>query len=313
MDLRLFAQAVGRHKLIATLGVMVAFAVAFISYVHVDPFGSPVFRYRTQVIWTSKIKLQVQAPGFVEGSVNSTEGQADPIALAPLYAQLANSDSVREIMKSYGPIFGGVTINSLVDSNRASLPVIEIASFARNAQRAKIRASNQARAFTQYIERRQAANKIPPKRRIGLQVIKGPTDPFVALPRKKTLPIVVLVAFLVMVAALIATVDNLTTRRAPRVAVPSDDIAVDPDEQEPVPIRATQEVPVRAKPEVAVRSAPEVAVLPSSESATRGAAQERRSARWTVRSPQEASDGNGAQSDPKGSVDGSGLRRGRAR
>jgi hypothetical protein len=252
MDLPLFARVAGRHKIVTTVGLMAAFALAFLAYVHVDPRGDPVFRYRSQAIWASQIRLQIEEPGFVEGKTTGPTRQGDLASLAPLYAQLANSDPVKRIMKADGPVPGGATASAIVDSSRASLPVIEIVAYTKVKNRAVERASRQARAFTAYISRQQTASKIPAKRRISLKVIKGPIAPHVVAPRKKTLPIVVFLSLLVMVAALVFALDNIGTskrRRAPSL----DEEAEETDEDLSVPIRVTEP---RAPKPWAVRQPP---------------------------------------------------------
>jgi hypothetical protein len=84
MDLPRLARTVARHRVIATLGLLAAIALALLSYVRVDPFGDPAFRYRSEPIWASRISLQIHNPGFREGSIRDPSQQAVLAGLAPL-------------------------------------------------------------------------------------------------------------------------------------------------------------------------------------------------------------------------------------
>jgi hypothetical protein len=256
VDLRVFIQVVRRHKRAAILGVAAAFALAFFSYVRIDPQGSPMFTYRKSVLWGSKEVLQITQPGFYEGRVTADSSGRDALLdLAPLYARLANSDQVRQRMARGGPIYGGVDVNPVVDEtgNGLPLPLVEITAFTRSLQLAPQRASRQARAFIGYLRAQQAANGIPEGRRVSVSVIKGPTDPFIAVPRKKTLPLIIFMSMIIATGALVLVLDNLASRRGARAVednLPNrGDGRVQPQTDTP----ALAEAPVEVQPRVVRR------------------------------------------------------------
>jgi hypothetical protein len=238
VDIRAFIQVIRRHRLAAILGVCFAIALAVFSYVRIDPFGSPMFAYRKSVLWGSKSVLQITQPGFYEGRVTADTNQRDALLeLAPLYARLANSDPVRQRMHRTGPIFGGISVTPVIDSsgNGIPLPLVEMVAFTRNATLAQQRVQQQAQAFVGYLRARQIATGIPDKRRVSVSLIKGPSKPFIAVPRKKTLPVIVFLSMLIATCALVLVLDNLASRRVARAAPDElDDITAEPQPTTPI-------------------------------------------------------------------------------
>lgn len=214
MDIRLFITALARHKWIAVTGLLLAILFAVFSQVRVDPFGSPHFTYRKDVVWGSRVELQITQPGFYEGRVVGNAGGRPLLELAPLYARLAVSDPVRVEMRKDGPVAGAVVANAVVDENGSGLPLIEVTAFARRPRLAYQRAGRQTRAFVEYLRAEQIANHVPERQRISVVPIKGPTAPAIAAPRKKTLAVVVFMSMLILTCALILVVDNVSRRRA---------------------------------------------------------------------------------------------------
>jgi hypothetical protein len=209
MDLRQFASAVGAHRRVTAIGVAAAIALALLSYVRFSPFGSPMFEYRKPVLWGSKVTLQLTQEGFPEGRVQDRGSRrASLVALAPLYARLANTDPVRRKMRELGPIYGGVKVRPLVDDNNVSLPLIEISSFTFSNTRAPIRVRRQADAFIRFIAQEQRQNDVSPANRVVLAVVSGPSNPVVVVPRKLTLPVVVFLSMLIVTGAVILTLEN---------------------------------------------------------------------------------------------------------
>jgi hypothetical protein len=179
-----------------------------------------MFTYRRHAVWSSKLTVQLTQEGFPEGRVLQGGEQRDTlVALAPLYARLANTDQVRARMRKQGPIRGGIKIVPLVDDNQSSLPLLELRSFAFERSSAESRVKRQADAFIGYIQAQQRTNGVQPKNRVILKTVKGPTNPKVVVPRKITLSIVVFLAMLVATGGLILALENLK-RRGPKAATP---------------------------------------------------------------------------------------------
>ncbi len=250
MDIRAFIQIIRRHRLAAILGVVAAIALAVFSYARVDPFGSPMFAYRQSVLWGSKSVLQITQPGFYEGRVTADTNRRDALLeLAPLYARLANSDLVRQRMRHAGPIYGGISVTPVIDSsgNGIPLPLVEMVAFTRNATLAQQRVQQQAQAFIGYLRARQIATGIPDKRRISVSLIKGPSKPFIAVPRKKTLPVIVFMSMLIATCALVLVLDNLASRRVARSAPDELDDVIAPQPQPTTPILADAQADAQAR------------------------------------------------------------------
>ena len=219
MELHQLARAIKSHKGVAIGGVLAAILLAVLAQVRVSPFGDPMFTYRRHAVWSSKITVQLTQQGFPEGRVLQGGEQRDTlVALAPLYARLANTDQVRARMRRLGPIRGGIKIVPLVDDNQSSLPLLELRSFAFAKSSAESRVKRQADAFIGYIEAQQRANGVNPKNRVLLKTVKGPSSPKVVVPRKVTLSIVVFLAMLVVTGGVILALENLK-RRGPKAAL----------------------------------------------------------------------------------------------
>ena len=213
MELNQLVRAITSHKRVAIAGLIAAFGFALLAQVRVSPFGDPMFAYRRHAVWSSKITIQLTQQGFPEGRVLQGGEQRDTlIALAPLYARLANTDQVRARMKRLGPIRGGIKIVQLVDDNQSTLPLLELRSFAFAKSSAASRVKRQADAFIGYIQAQQRANGVNPKNRVILKTVKGPSNPKVVVPRKVTLSIVVFMAMLVATGGLILALENLKRR-----------------------------------------------------------------------------------------------------
>jgi hypothetical protein len=262
VDLRAFIQTVRRHRLAASIGVALAIGLALFSYVRISPFGDPTFTYRKSVIWGSKEVLQISQPGFFEGRVTADSSRRDSLLeLAPLYARLANSDRVRDRMRRTGPIYGGVAVDPVIEDsgNGIPLPLVEITAFTRNAQLAPKRAAQQTRAFIGYLRAQQIENGIPASRRVSVSVIKQPSNPFIAVPRKKTLPVIVFLSMIIATCALVLVLENLATRRSVRLAEDrpeqEDDLVAQPAATAPVLADApAEDKPRRARRERERRS-----------------------------------------------------------
>jgi hypothetical protein len=192
------------------VGVVAAIFLAVLAQVRVDPFGDPKLAYRKPVVWSSSVVLQLTQKGFPEGRV-STQGSSVS-NFAPLYARLATTEPVRKRMRKHGPILGGVKVVSSTDDNRNPLPFVVISSYAFNASNAKLRAKRQADAFISYIADEQRINRVHPGNRVVIEVVRGPAPPFVVVPRKITLSVVVFLAMLVVTGGVILALENARKR-----------------------------------------------------------------------------------------------------
>jgi hypothetical protein len=233
MDLNLYKRVLRRFWWLIVPGVLIAFALAFLSLVRVSPDG---IAYRKPALWESQTLLLLTQHGFPWGRTvlpSSDAGSESPYAdpsrlsgLTDLYSQFANSDEVRQIMRREGaPKTWKILATPITPTVQgATLPVIALAGRAQSPREAVSAAASGRRAFIEFVARQQQAAEIPRTQRIDIQVLKSPTRPLVVQPRKKTLPIMVFLAVVTAAVGLAFVLDNL---RPPVRAVAS---TADPDE-----------------------------------------------------------------------------------
>jgi hypothetical protein len=228
VDLRLFSAVLWHFKFVVAIGLMAAMALSFFSFAKLDlSAGSPKIKQRGTEQWASYSTIFVTQKGFPWGRVNGDPnavlpsqaqgGFANPsryIGLAAIFANLADSDQVRQVLRRSGPLYGKIEATPLTALNDPTdvLPLISIVGLADTARRAEALVGREARALTQYVAEQQDRNKIRDQNRIELQIVKEPTKAKLIAGPSKTLPILV---FLVVIAATCAVafiLENLNPR-----------------------------------------------------------------------------------------------------
>lgn len=229
MDLRLYARVLWRFKLLVTLGVVLAAALAILSLVRVSTDGlkyrqNELFRSSTRLIVTQQGfpygRLLAQDPSLTEEAARSLDiPLADPARLnnlTILYAELATADPVMKLMRRDGPIGGKIIATPVVvQEGRYTLPLIDIAAIAVSPQRATRLAERGARAFETYLTEQQELNKVPKADRVVVQQVERPRKVEVYRPRSKTLPIVIFLAVMFATVGLAFLLENLRPRARP--------------------------------------------------------------------------------------------------
>jgi hypothetical protein len=217
MDLQLYLRVLWRFRLLVVVGFLLAFALAFLSFVNVSfRDGKPGFSHREARLWESRASLWVTREGFDAGRATSEGGTGDFSGRAALYAGLAQSDAVREIMREEGPINGALEVSTSYDSRRrSSLPFIVISAFAASPATAQSLAGRQMDALIQFIEDQQAADRIPPSQRVVLQVLRQPGPAALVADRSLTRPIVIFLTVMIAVLGLAFILENLRPRVRP--------------------------------------------------------------------------------------------------
>jgi hypothetical protein len=233
MDLQLYLRVLWRFRLLVVVGFLLALALAFLSHVNVTfDGGGPGFSYREARLWESRASVWVTREGFQAGRTTSSEAAAtDFSGLAALYANLAQSDEVRAIMREEGPINGALEVSASYDSTRrSSLPFVIISAFAASPGTAQSLAGRQMNALIQFIENQQDADRIPPSQRVVLEVLKQPTPAALVANRSLTRPIVIFLTVMIAVLGLAFILENLRPSVRP---VAQDDVR-------PIPSRETE-------------------------------------------------------------------------
>lgn len=224
MDLALFFRVLWRFKAIVLLGLSLAFALAFLSYVKVDIDKGFKLTYRDNAQWESLSTLFVTDPSFTLGST-SDGGAGDPDAaaaaiqrmlnLTALYMQLATSDQVLVMMARNAPIDGIVQafpITSTGDGRGDPLPMMTFSAISATPERAHQLARRHIEAFQTYIRNDQNRVGVAPGKRVRVEVVRQPQVPTLLVPRKKTRPIIVFLTVAIATFGLAFILENLRPR-----------------------------------------------------------------------------------------------------
>lgn len=229
MDLQLFLRVCWRFRVIVATGLLLAITLALASYVTA---GSHGLKYRQQQQWVSYSTLQLTQAGFpigrsdADNSVptspgaggNPTTRQFAPSSrfadLAPLYAQLAKSDVVLNLVRRQGPFSGevhAVPVLSL-DTQGDPLPLVQIAGLAPTAAEAQSLALRDAKALQAYLAGMQLRNRVPAGSRVVLKVWDPPSKAVIWKGRKLTRPILVFLTLMIAVFGLVFVLENMRPR-----------------------------------------------------------------------------------------------------
>jgi hypothetical protein len=227
MNLALYTAALWRHRILLASGLFLAALFAVFSYVApiVTDQGFTV-RYRESETWTSTATVFVTQKGFPWGrtyllSTTPSEGApattlGDPgrfASLAILYTELANSDQVRGIMRTHGPVratLQAVTVVPPVDS--PPLPLIRLVATSNSGADAYSGARRYTEAFQESLRIQQQEARIPPDQRVIIKVTQRAEDPVLQSGRSKVMPLMVFIVVMFAVVALALVLDNLRSR-----------------------------------------------------------------------------------------------------
>jgi hypothetical protein len=236
VDLQLLFRVLWRFKVIFVVGLMLATALAFLSYVRVDLNGTQRFSYREPEQWESLSTLFVTTQGFPWGAVSpraETEASAsedeapegvDPARLsnlAALYMELATSDDVLRTMLEEGPINGflqAYPVRAGNDPRGDLLPLITLSASSDNPRAARALAGRHVNAFSRFLKQRQRATGIFPQDRVVVEVLRQPQQAQLVVPRKKTRPIVLFLTVMIAISALAFVLENMRPRVRPVAA-----------------------------------------------------------------------------------------------
>jgi len=254
VDLQLFGRVLLRYRFVMVLGLLLAGALAFLAYVRVDFVDSkPVFSYRDSELWQDRATLLLTQGGFPEGrsvflptpekpkkdsEAESTEppyyaGQGRFNELTEIYAQIATGDAVRARMLRRGPINGSFGASSIRGAAGGGTPLLQLFASAETPAKATALTERATAALLAYLGSEQARASIPANQRVDIEVLTRSGQLLLLEPRKKTLPIVVFLAVLVMTTALVFTLENTRKQASVSVMRPETPPAVQSDAQPP--------------------------------------------------------------------------------
>jgi hypothetical protein len=233
LDFRLYARVLWRFKGLVLLGLVLALTLSLLSTVRVTRHGAT---YRSPELWSSTMRLLVTQKGFPEGRLYAQEpttpGDPGTVVTTPsskkgfplvdpgrfntlaiLYAELATSDPVRQLMRRDGPYRGQILATPLRDEQSGTLlPLIDLAAISTTPQQAMALVQRGARALNTYIAAEQRTNNVPDADRVVVQTIVEPRGARLFQPRSKTMPIVIFLAVMFAIVALAFLLENLRPR-----------------------------------------------------------------------------------------------------
>jgi hypothetical protein len=229
MDFKLYMRVMWRFKLLVGVGFVLAVFLAALSMVKISSSG---VTYRQSQLWETTTRLLVTQSGFPEGrlyaqrpvqpgqdtpsSADGTAPVADPgrfNTLALLYADLATSDPVLQLMEKSGPVDGKIDAISLRDDQSGYLlPLIDVTTIAATPGEAMSLAQRNARALNTYITQRQVQSHVPEADRAILQTILEPKHALLFRGRSKTMPIVVFLVVMLAITGLAFLLENARPR-----------------------------------------------------------------------------------------------------
>jgi hypothetical protein len=246
MDLGLYLRVLWRFRVLVAAGIVFSVGLAFLAHVRVDfEGGAPRFSYRTPLVWSSTSTLLVTEKGFPWGASSLQDDEAlnrgekpkgpqytDPnrfTSLALLYARLAKSDEVRQVVTSRGGSGGSYVVAPLIQDGIA-LPMLTINGWSTSPEKARRNTQLATDAFRSFIANEQQTNAIPPERRVRLEVVGSAKSAKVTSGRSLVKPVFVLIAGLAATFALAFALENLRPRR-PEVGVEATRFPVVPPER----------------------------------------------------------------------------------
>jgi hypothetical protein len=232
MDLRLFLRVAARFRLLMLTGLILAVALATLSYLRIDfENGTLDVSYRSDEQWASYTRLLLTQPGFKWGSSLSAPGdpEAEPQVghqaaiegrlptLATIYATFVTSDPVTRLMLQRGPIEGAIQAQALPSdpSGNSLLPIVNISATGTTVGKSQELAIRAAEALRVYVENQQRANGVAPEDRVQLRYLNRAGFSELVMPRKKTVPIVVFMLVMFATTALAFVLENLRPSKSP--------------------------------------------------------------------------------------------------
>jgi hypothetical protein len=195
--------------------------------------GKPKLTYRDPVIYTAEARMLVTQSGFPWGRVilpgsgtsgattagsapSSNSGNyADPSRfsqLAAFYAALVNGDQIQQQVvhpKLHQALTAQAEVDSQIDQ---TLPIVDFNSLAPSPQGAIAVATSGLNELRAFVSQQQADAGIPAGQRVLLETLQQPNKAKVAVPHKKTVPIVAFMTVMLATLGLVLALENLRPR-----------------------------------------------------------------------------------------------------
>jgi hypothetical protein len=230
MDLGLLARVLWRFRLLAVCGFIAALMLAMLSYTTIELDGGlPKIRGPVKE-WQSDATLFVTEGGAPWGrstlesaaAAGDASAFSDPnrfIGLAALYARLADSDEVRQILLRDGPIPAEYSALPVKSSDGSTLlPLIAVLGHGETPSAAVALANRVATAFQTYLLEKQNANKIKARERVELPFLNRATKATVFETPSPAKPVFIFVLVFGLTVAIAFVLENVRPRRRDELA-----------------------------------------------------------------------------------------------
>jgi hypothetical protein len=212
MDLALYFRVLWRFRALVLAGLSLAVVLTFLSIAKIDLKNGVHISYRKPQTWASTTTLMLTQKGFPVG--RATYGGQQFPSLAVLYARIASSDRIKQMIAGNGPLGGEITADASVLPNNPTypLPLVDITALASNQQTAVRLAGRASRALRTYVSSQQDLSGIPAGQRVVLDQLQRPEPPVLVVGRKKTLPITIFLGVMIATLGLAFILENLRPR-----------------------------------------------------------------------------------------------------
>jgi hypothetical protein len=237
VDLPLYGRVLWRFKLIVGVGVFAAIALAVLAYARVSfQGGRPSLTPRQAQVWRADALLLVTQRGFPWGSSEQRYIPGNPAnglppvpvgdmsrlsSVAMVYSQLADSDEVKaDARPKPVPPDEKIATSPYAPASAPPgtvLPMVALSADAATEARAAALVNARVDAFTQLIRAKQEAAGTPERDRILIETLERgrPKAATLIAGRKKTLPLVVFMAVMIVTVGLSFMLENLRPRVRP--------------------------------------------------------------------------------------------------
>ena len=225
MELRDVFGIVRRHWIVALVGLVLALGL-----------GVATYAARGKQKYSSTATLFVtQGRSAIASAGNATGNPTDLAGFAYLYAQIAQSDLIRNSIGAPPDSIGASVVTSASFGTGTPLPFLNISGQAYTAEGARLRAEAAAAALRSYVRKGEVTAGTPVGSRINLEEISAayPGAPEAARTRVVILPLVVVITVLLLTLGLIFLIENVTRPRSVQDVGPHAD-ARDVQTDEPV-------------------------------------------------------------------------------
>ena len=220
MDLRLFSAVVWRFKWLVLGGVLLATGLAL--YAYHSRSTSQTWQSHAQLIITQESfpygrAVQQYTGGSVKTGVppSPVGNQTYMSSLSPIYAALANGNSIQQSIRRQAPVPGAVSASAVIDpATSTDLPFVQLTATAPSRSAASRLAVAATSVLTQYVEQQQNSAGIAASDRVLLAPVQNGESARLISQQKITTPLLVFVAIVCATLGLAFVLENARPRTA---------------------------------------------------------------------------------------------------